>query len=149
MENKVKNHKVTEVKLDWTCYWKKSWEIILKGETDWIEKERREWKRKNMKETFKHEKFTKYARTMTKSHLIASISSAGKVGRSTMSDCCDFWGCLIDGMIKWAKKGEGCNCSEDFAITELEFCWLSKKFWRLVLWCLDHGVESFIPWRNW
>ena len=54
----------------------------------------------NMKETFKHESFTKYARKTTKSHLIASIRDAGKVDMSVKGDCCDFLGCLIDDMRK-------------------------------------------------
>ena len=37
---------------------------------------------KNIKETFKHKDFTKYARKTTKLHLIASIRDAGKVDMS-------------------------------------------------------------------
>ena len=34
---------------------------------------------KNMRETIKHENFTKYARKMTELHLITSIREAGRV----------------------------------------------------------------------
>ena len=72
-----------------------------------------------MKETFKHESFTKYARKMTKSHLITSFRDTGKVDMSGKGDCHNFLGVLIDGMGKEAKKRGSHNCSKDFAITEL------------------------------
>ena len=72
---------------------------------------------KNIKETIKISQ-----KKTTKLHLIASIRGAGKVDMLVKCDCCDFLGCPIDGMRKKAKKGESCDCSEDFAITELEFC---------------------------
>ena len=53
---------------------------------------------KNIKETFKHKDFTKYARKITKLHLIASIRGAEKVDMSAKGDCCDFLGVPIDGM---------------------------------------------------
>ena len=55
---------------------------------------------KNMREIFKHEDFTKYARKTTKSHLIASILDAGKVDMLAKGDCHDFLGVLINGMGK-------------------------------------------------
>ena len=39
-----------------------------------------------MKETIKHENFTKYAGKMAKLHLIASIRKAGKVNMSAKGD---------------------------------------------------------------
>ena len=74
---------------------------------------------KNIKETFKHEDFTEYARKMTKLHLIASIRDAGKMDLLAKGDCHDFLGVLINGMGKYTKKGGSCDCSKDFAITEL------------------------------
>ena len=53
-----------------------------------------------MKETFKHNNFTKYARKMTKSYLITSSRGAGKVDGVTKGDRCDFLGVLSDGMGK-------------------------------------------------
>ena len=53
-----------------------------------------------MKETIKHKNFTKYARKMTKSHLIASFRDAGKVVMLGKGDCHDFLGVSIDGMGK-------------------------------------------------
>ena len=55
---------------------------------------------KNKKETLKHTNVTKYARKMTKLHLITSIRGAGKVDMLAKGDCCDFLGVLIDGMGK-------------------------------------------------
>ena len=55
---------------------------------------------KNMKETIKHENFTKYAGKTTKSHLITSIREAGKVNMSAKGNCHDFLGVPIDGMEK-------------------------------------------------
>ena len=53
---------------------------------------------KNIKETFNN--FTKYARKMTKSHLITSSGDAGKVDGVTKGDCHNFLGVPIDGMGK-------------------------------------------------
>ena len=53
-----------------------------------------------MKETIKHENFTKYAGETTKSHLITGIREAGKVNKLVKGDCHDFLGVLIDGMGK-------------------------------------------------
>ena len=53
---------------------------------------------KNIKETFKHNDFTKYARKTTKSHLIASSRGTGKVDVVAKANHCDFLGVLIDGM---------------------------------------------------
>ena len=53
-----------------------------------------------MKETFKHKDFTKYARKMTKLHLITSSRGAGKVVMLAKGDCHDFLGVPIDGMGK-------------------------------------------------
>ena len=75
---------------------------------------------RNIKETFKHKDFTKYTRKMTKSHLFASFGEAGKVDMLAKGNCHDFLGVPTDGMGKFAKKGGSCDCSEDFAITELE-----------------------------
>ena len=55
---------------------------------------------KNIKETFEHKDFTKYARKMTKLHLIASIKDAGKVDMLAKGDHYNFLGVLIDGMGK-------------------------------------------------
>ena len=55
---------------------------------------------KDTKETSKHKDFTKYARKMTESYLIASIRDAGKVDMLAKGDCCDLLGALIDGMGK-------------------------------------------------
>ena len=55
---------------------------------------------KNIKETFKHKDFTRYARKATKLYLITSISDTGKVDMSAKSDCRDFLGVPIDGMGK-------------------------------------------------
>ena len=55
---------------------------------------------KNIKKTFKHEDFTKYARKMTKSHLITGIKDTGKVDMLAKGNCCDFLGVLIDGVEK-------------------------------------------------
>ena len=54
----------------------------------------------NIKETFKHKDFTKYARKMTKLHLIASIRGAGKLVMLARGNCCDFLGVPIDGLGK-------------------------------------------------
>ena len=51
-----------------------------------------------MGETFKHKDFTKYAREMTKSHLITGSRGAGKVDVVAKGDCRDFPGVPIDGM---------------------------------------------------
>ena len=53
-----------------------------------------------MKETIKHDYFTKYAGKTTKLHLITSIRDAGKVDMLAKGDCHDFLGVLIDGMGK-------------------------------------------------
>ena len=53
---------------------------------------------KNINEKFKHNNFTKYARKMTKSHLIASSRGARKVDVVAKGDCHDFLGVPIDGM---------------------------------------------------
>ena len=55
---------------------------------------------KNIQETFKHKDFTKYARKMSKSHLITSIRDAGKVDMLAKGNCRDSLGVLIDGMEK-------------------------------------------------
>ena len=60
----------------------------------------------NIKETFKHKDFTKYARKMTKLHFIANIREAGKVSMLAKCNCCDFPGVLIDG-IKNKPRKEG------------------------------------------
>ena len=73
-----------------------------------------------MNEKFKHNNFTKYARKMTKSHLIASSRGTGKGDVVAKGDHHDFLGVLIDGMGRLTKKGGSCDCFKDFAITELE-----------------------------
>ena len=53
-----------------------------------------------MKETIKHENFTKYAGKTTKSHLIASIREAGQVDMLAKGNCYNSLGVPIDGMGK-------------------------------------------------
>ena len=53
---------------------------------------------KDIKETFKYNDFTKYARKMTKLHLLASSRGAGKVDVVAKGDFHDFLGVPIDGM---------------------------------------------------
>ena len=55
---------------------------------------------KNIKETFKHEDFNKYARKTTKLHLIASSRGAGKVDMAAGCDHHDFLEVPINGMGK-------------------------------------------------
>ena len=127
--------------MSWEWIWE-LWNILDRTEEKIPEE-------KNMKETFEHEDFTKYARKTTKLHLIASIRGTGKVDMLAKGDCHNFLGVPIDGMGEWTKKGGSRNCSKDLAITELECYWLPKKLWRLALRCLGHETESLLPQSNW
>ena len=73
---------------EWIWEW---WNILDRTEEKILEE-------KNIKETFKHNNFTKYTRKMTKSHLIAGSRGTGKVDGVTKGDRHDLLGVPIDGM---------------------------------------------------